>query len=825
MESIRFLLVEDDKVDQRAFRRLVMERQLPYEYLIAGSLAEARQLLAQHTFDVILADHNLGDGTAFELLPCAAPVILVTGRGSEEVAVQAMKAGAADYLVKDIDYNYFKVLPLTVENVLRQRATELARQRAETALRNSEEHFRSLIENALDLITVLDVDGIIRYASPSHVRILGYTPEELVGTQAFTLAHPDDVAAILDVWVQGRSNPRAARTFEWRARHADGSWRHIESIGRALHGAAMMAIINSRDVTERKQHEAELQRAQQTAEAATRAKSEFLAHMSHEIRTPMNGVIGMLDLLADTQLTPEQRECVEAAQESGELLLTVINDILDFSKIEAGKLELDYADFGLRHNLATTIKTLAVRAQQKGLQLTSQVAPTVPDRLVGDPDRLRQILVNLVGNAIKFTEQGSVQVQVGMAECSAAQSEMSDAQSEVTLHIAVRDSGVGIAADRQRAIFNAFEQGDGSMTRRYGGTGLGLAIVTNLVRLMRGRLWLESTVGAGSTFHFTVRLGRAGQVEPVPAELVLLRRLPVLVIGGSAAERRVIECTLARWGLQPSAADTEQAALGVMERAAAAEHPFPVVLAFLRAGGAPGLAFVERLRQDPRLSGVTVILVGPPGDPQHAARALGVAAYLTAPVSDGDLLDAFRTALGLPRPPDAEQMPAAGHAATHPNRRLHILLAEDNPVNQKVAVRVLEKRGHTVVVVADGRQALAAWERESFDVVLMDVQMPEMDGLEATAEFRRRERAGTLPGHVPIIALTAHAMKGDRERCLAAGMDDYVPKPINADLLSAAIERLVLTGPPLGQRATDGTAQTSECGAKVGGKDSNPLDR
>jgi two-component system sensor histidine kinase/response regulator len=679
------------------------------------------------------------------------------------------------------------------------------RKQAAEAVQRRDAHFRSLIEQASDLISVLDPDGTARYISPSHERILGYAAEELLGANAFTLVHPEDRPEATRQFARALRVPGGAATVEFRFRHKDGSWRFLEGIGRNLVDDPIVAgvVVNSRDVTERRQVDAQLQQAKESAEAASRAKSEFLANVSHEIRTPMNGIIGMTELALQTELTTEQREYLDTVRESADYLLTVINDILDYSKIEAGKLDLHPMDFTLAQALGDTLRPLAMRAREKGLRLTSVVAPTVPDALVGDPSRLRQILVNLVGNAIKFTERGEVVVEVEPAddgsrigECAeTGQAAIPNPQSEIDLHFAVRDTGIGIARQKQELIFAAFSQADGSTARRYGGTGLGLTISAQLVGLMGGRMWVDSAVGSGSTFHFTVRLRvQQPHAHDVPAELAYLRGLRVLVVDADGSNRSVLEETLRCWRMVPTAVQHASEALRVMQRTRAAGLPFAVALIAIDNPAADGLVLVEQVQSDATLSGTTLMVLIPADEPDQAIRAqhLGVAAFLKRPAQPDELLRAFRAALG----DDAENEvqasvasdapgPEARPSMPNPDRSLHILLAEDNAVNQKLAVRLLEKRGHVVAVAPDGRHAVALWETQAFDVLLMDVQMPEMDGIEATAVIREREkRRGT---HVPIIAMTAHAMPGDERRCLEAGMDGYVSKPVDGAKLLATI--------------------------------------
>jgi PAS domain S-box-containing protein len=681
------------------------------------------------------------------------------------------------------------------------------RKKAEDALRMSEERFRGTFENAGVGIAHSDFEGRWSRLNEKFAAIVGYTRDELLHKSAWDITCPDDMPASLDQLGRLMRGEISSYTLEKRYVRKDGSlvWVHLtNSMQRDAAGTPAYIIAIIQDISERKWLEGELRQAIATAEAASRAKSEFLAHVSHEVRTPLNAILGMNELALDTPLTEQQRKYLTVVQSSSEALLEVINDLLDFSKIEAGKLELDRATFSLRAVLNDTLRSLALRAHRKQLELVGHIYSDVPDGFVGDAGRLRQVLTNLVGNAIKFTAEGEVVVEVEAREerNGTGPSEPLDLESPpCTLFFSVRDTGIGIPREKQQKIFEAFEQADSSTTRRYGGTGLGLSIASRLVGLMGGRITVDSEPGRGSTFRFTVRLHQPllqpdRAVAQAPAEL---HGLPVLIVDDNATSRRTLEEWLRGWRTEPTAVEDGSAAREALQQAAAAGRPFALVVLDSRLPGNDALPVAAHIHQTPELSASRVVLLMVEDQSRELKRYhdVGIVACVMKPVQEEELLDAICRAQSLPSPvvaaagrPASSCEPGGGATGVpKPARQLHILLAEDNPYNQAVMEDLLPRRGHQVHVAGDGRAALKALEQDHFDVMLLDIHMPELDGFQVVAVQRQREQ-GT-GRHLPIIALTARSADGERERCSQAGMDDYLAKPVRAAELFAAIDRVV----------------------------------
>ncbi len=647
-------------------------------------------------------------------------------------------------------------------------------------------YLNAVLENSPLAIMVVDTQRRLQLCNPAFEEMFQYPKSEILGKPIDGMFIPGSQVEQAHHAASTSKREGEAVTIVTQRTRRDGTQVDVEGHGGALlvNGQVVGSMVFYQEISMRLRAERAMQQAKEQAEAASRAKSEFLANMSHEIRTPINGIMGMTELVLDTQLDSEQREYLQMAKVSADALLTLINDILDFSKIEAGKLEIDSLRFSLNDTVNDTLKSLSVRAHQKGLELAYEMQPEVPDSLLGDPGRLRQIIVNLVGNAVKFTEHGEVSVRVAVE---------SQGASEIELHFTIADTGIGIALEKQATIFEAFTQADGSMTRTYGGTGLGLTISSRLVQCMGGKIWVASELGKGSQFHFTAKFGvLAGVPEKnVTRDPLQLRDMNVLVVDDNETNRRILEKMLSGWKAKPVGAASGAEAINTLRDAQMLGRSFPLILLDAQMPMMDGFALVECIKRNPEWDIATIMMLSSAGQRGDARRCreLGVAAYLTKPVRSTELLEAILVALGreAPRPENPAAL-VTRHTLRETHARLKILLVEDNPVNQLLAVRLLEKRGHVVTVAGNGQEALAAVERATFDLVFMDVQMPVMDGFQATGAIREREKI--FGGHLKIVAMTAHAMVSDQQRCIAAGMDDYLSKPLRQDALDEMLRKV-----------------------------------
>ncbi len=813
----------------------------------------------------------------------------------------------------------------------------IERKRFEEALRESQERYKSIVENTNEVIMLTDVNSVIVYISPACERVFGYAHEELVGTQ-LRLVHPDDIHTVQQMHSRIRDGKHGSNveyriiqksgdskwvSHSWSTIMKNGHVRMIVSVVRdiqerkkavealrasellnrttidamdyAIHvvdpdlkitlankamcllcediglrgeiigsklprmlpflsqslineyvliletgqsfyneesynfngreliasiqripvvedGRVVRVVTVLQDITERRKAEQELRKAKEAAEGASKAKSEFLANMSHEIRTPMNGIIGMTDLALDTRLTSEQREYLELVKASADNLLLIINDILDFSKVEAGLLELESIRFSLRSAVESAVDTLVFKAQDKGLELINYIDPEVPDSVIGDPTRLRQVIINLVGNAIKFTEEGEVVFKV--------ESEFQK-PDRYSYHFSVADTGMGIPKDRFDEIFESFMQADGSTTRKYGGTGLGTTISKQLVELMGGEIWIESpsnssdSGGPGTTFHFKVEF----EVQPPTTENTALNSCnfggnKALIVDDNETNRRFLSVLLANWGFTTTSVSSGETALKTLSESVMDEQPYSLVILDMLMPGMDGFTVARKIRSQPQYGDIRIMVLtsaGQRGDGDRC-KEIGIEAYLTKPVKQGILRNALYRALssGSAKNNNRNEL-ITRHSLADGKPRLNILLAEDNLVNQRLALKLLEKRGHSVTVVDDGEQAVKMYKMEPFDLILMDVQMPNMDGLSATQAIRELEKDTNK--RITIIAMTAHAMKGDREKCLDAGMDEYISKPIKPRELFLTIEKFAqLSSGRTGQTGGDTVSYDTQDG-------------
>lgn len=666
---------------------------------------------------------------------------------------------------------------------IQKRDSELESARADLEQRVAERtaYLNALVETSPLGIVTTDRTGRIRICNSAFEQLFRYSRDEIIGAELNSLVVAPQLIDEATDFTRRSEAGEAIRAATQR-RRKDGTLFDVELYGVPLvvSGEQVGELILYHDISKRKLAEQALLDAKEMAESANHAKSDFLANMSHEIRTPMNGIIGMTQLALETDLKPEVREYLGLVKSSADSLLALLNDILDFSKIEAGKFEFELLPFGIRENLGQTMKALGHSAHRKGIELAWHVAADVPEWLVGDSGRLRQVLVNLVGNGIKFTERGEVVVSVELANSSSVWTE---------LHFTVRDTGIGIPADKQALIFAAFTQADPSTTRKYGGTGLGLAIVQRLVTMMDGSIHVESEPGKGSTFHFTARLGLPEKkfVPPAFTDPSTLRGLRVLIVDDNQTNRLILKEMFKQWGMAPHDVASGAEALGVLQKRNG-NTSFRLAVIDAQMPEIDGFMLARQIRSSIKFRDLPIIMlssISQPGDKK--ARESGVFVCLTKPAQPSELLNTILLAMGTPASPVQAPENAAPTLESKGLQPMRILLAEDNPVNRQLATRLLEKRGHSVVAANNGREAVAAFEREKVDLVLMDVQMPDIDGLEAIRIIRQKEQ--NSGGRVPIISVTAHVMKGDRENCLAAGADDYVSKPLQPDDLFSAMER------------------------------------
>jgi PAS domain S-box-containing protein len=662
------------------------------------------------------------------------------------------------------------------------------RQSAEKALRASEEKYRTIIETTPDGYYEVDLNGSFTFFNDSMANILGYSPQEMKGMNQRNLLVEFNATKFSDTLSRVLATGNAMNSLSWTLLAKDGSQRYVESSVSLIKDTKANPVGFGgfvRDVTERKRAEA-LYRAKLAAEAANRTKSEFLASMSHEIRTPLNSIIGLVELMLQKDLQPEEREDLDVVKASAYALLSIINNILDFSKIEAGKLEFEETPFSLRVFVDETMKIMAMKSHEKGVELSYRITPEVPERLLGDPTRLRQVLLNLIDNAIKFTHSGEVVVYV------AARGQTG---KEVHLDVSVIDTGIGIPKEKQRSIFAAYNQGDPAISRRYGGTGLGLAVTAQLVHLMGGKIEVKSQPGRGSRFRFNARFHRQPDEQPPAGTISLpnLKDIKILVVDDNATSRRILKVVLEGRQMKPVLASGSEEARQILLAARTEDPPIRLILIDSDMPAEDGFALAGWIRQQKMSgAGIVMMLTFPHLKRKEEFADLGIQAGILKPVSEAELLNTILAGLDLKKQPPQLLPLTADRARRLPLHRLHILVAEDTPFNQKFILRLLERWNHQALLVEDGRQALEALKKEAFDLVLMDVQMPEMDGLEATKVIRENEQING--GHIPIIAMTAHAIKGDRERCLEAGMDAYVSKPIDAEKLLDIIEGLIGKG-------------------------------